>query len=70
MKHALNNREDNASQACKQWYFRSGDVISMHFLTRLFPVGNSSLKNALSAYIVISLLCKKPDLPNQIAELS
>ena len=38
-----NNREDNPSQVhvCKQWYFRSSDIISRHFLTRLFPVGNS-----------------------------
>ena len=57
MKHLLNNREDKASQVCKQWYFRSSDVISGHFLTRLFPMGNnSSSKNARSACIVISVV--------------
>ena len=57
MKHLLRpNREDNPSQVCKQWYVCSSDVISGHFLTRLFPVGNSSSKNARSASIVISIL--------------
>ena len=53
IKHSLNNREDNPSQVCKQWYFLSSDVISGNFLTRLFPVGNSSSKNARSANIVV-----------------
>ena len=56
MKHSLNNREDNTSQGCKQRYFRSSDVMSGHFLMRLFPVGNSSSKNARSACIVISIV--------------
>ena len=37
MKPSLNNREDKASHVCKQWYFRSSDVISGHFLTAYFP---------------------------------
>ena len=56
MKHSLNNREDNPSQVCKQRYFRSRDVMSGHFLTRLFSVGNSSSKNVRSACIVISVV--------------
>ena len=56
MKHSLNSKEDNATQVCKQWYFRSIDVICGHFLTRLFPVGNSSSKNARSAFIVNSIV--------------
>ena len=70
MKYSLNNREDNSSEVCKQWYFRSSDVISGNFLTRLFPMDNSSSQNERSACIRFQLLNKKLDLSNQSAELS